>query len=317
LNLYNDNDPAVCAWVENLVAAGRIPPGDVICKSITEISPDDCRGYTQCHFFCGIAGWTVALALAGWPIDKPVWTGSCPCQPFSTAGLGKGADDERHLWPAFHSLIRECQPATVFGEQVASSDGRLWLTAVDLTWKHWDMPLGLPICALRASVRRTSASDFSGWPTPLTNDSPYSYGPGRRKILKLAGVAQLTGWSTPRACDSGRTDALTMARFNMKTSRRNLIGDAGMAGWATPRAHDGRKGTRTLLGAENEAKRKGWNNELGVAAFGTISNGSVAEMGKPGQLNPELARWLMGYPAGWSSYAVTGMRSTRTKRRRS
>jgi len=130
VNLYNDNDPAVCAWVERLVAAGRIPPGDVICKSITEISSDDCRGYAQCHFFCGIAGWPVALAVAGWPADKPVWTGSCPCQPFSAAGRGEGAEDERHLWPAFHSLISECKPSTVFGEQVASADGRLWLTAV-------------------------------------------------------------------------------------------------------------------------------------------------------------------------------------------
>ena len=31
----------------------------------------------------GIAGWSFALRLARWPDTRPVWTGSCPCQPFS------------------------------------------------------------------------------------------------------------------------------------------------------------------------------------------------------------------------------------------
>ncbi|WP_425599092.1 DNA cytosine methyltransferase [Xanthomonas cannabis] len=68
--------------------------------------------------------------MAGWPDDRPVWTGSCPCQPFSAAGKGAGFVDERHLWPAFFHLIRECRPAAVFGEQVASRDGLNWLDLV-------------------------------------------------------------------------------------------------------------------------------------------------------------------------------------------
>src|SRR3990167_4885484 len=40
-----------------------------------------------------------------------------------------------------------------------------------LTWKHWDMESGPPICALRASVRRTSDKGFTGWPTPQVFDS--------------------------------------------------------------------------------------------------------------------------------------------------
>lgn len=50
------------------------------------------------------------------------WTGSCPCQPFSVAGKGEGIEDERHLWPEFFRLIRECRPGVIFGEQVASPD---------------------------------------------------------------------------------------------------------------------------------------------------------------------------------------------------
>lgn len=81
-----------------------------------------------------LGGWAYALDLAGWPRDRPVWTGSCPCQPFSAAGKGAGFDDERHLWPSWRHLIAQCQPAVVFGEQVASKGADPW---VDLV--HADM----------------------------------------------------------------------------------------------------------------------------------------------------------------------------------
>src|SRR5437879_4731102 len=85
---YNDSDPFVCAWLRKLIAARLIPAGDVDERPIQEVSPEDVRGYTQAHFFAGIGGWAYALRLAGWPDDRPVWTGSAPCQPFSIAGTG-------------------------------------------------------------------------------------------------------------------------------------------------------------------------------------------------------------------------------------
>jgi DNA (cytosine-5)-methyltransferase 1 len=127
---YNEFDPFAAAWLRNLIARGLIAPGDVDERSITDVHPDDLRGYAQAHFFAGIGGWSLALRLAGWDDDRPVWSGSCPCQPLSSAGQRKGHADERHLWPAFHGLIAECRPATVFGEQVASADGREWLAGV-------------------------------------------------------------------------------------------------------------------------------------------------------------------------------------------
>jgi DNA (cytosine-5)-methyltransferase 1 len=129
---YNEIDPFAAAWLRSLIAAGHIAPGDVDERSITDVSPDDLVGYGQCHFFAGIGGWSLALRLAGVPDDEPVWTGSCPCQPFSVAGLGKGTDDARHLWPEFRRLIAERRPSSVFGEQVASGPGRSWLAAVRL-----------------------------------------------------------------------------------------------------------------------------------------------------------------------------------------
>lgn len=127
---YNEFDPKAAAWLRALIAEGHIPPGDVDERSITDVQPSDLNGYTQCHFFAGIGGWSLALRMALWPDDRPVWTGSCPCQPFSNAGKRKGTADERHLWPVLHRLIAECEPAIVFGEQVASKDGRAWLSGV-------------------------------------------------------------------------------------------------------------------------------------------------------------------------------------------
>jgi len=127
---YNEFDPYAAQWLRNLIKSGLIADGDVDDRSIRDVAAADLRGYAQCHFFAGIGVWSHALRLAGWDDARPVWTGSCPCQPFSAAGQGKGVEDERHLWPEFHRLIAECRPPVVFGEQVASKDGLGWLDAV-------------------------------------------------------------------------------------------------------------------------------------------------------------------------------------------
>jgi DNA (cytosine-5)-methyltransferase 1 len=127
---YNEIEPYAVAWLRNLMAEGLIPAGDIDTRSIEDVRPSDLAGYVQCHFFAGIGGWPLALALAGWPSDRPVWTGSCPCQPFSAAGKGAGFADERHLWPAWQHLIAQCRPAVVFGEQVASKNTDPWVDLV-------------------------------------------------------------------------------------------------------------------------------------------------------------------------------------------
>lgn len=127
---YNEHDEFAAQWLRNLIAAKHIAPGDVDTRSIREVQPDDLRGYTQAHFFAGIGIWSHALRAAGWADDRQVWTGSCPCQPFSAAGKRKGTDDDRHLWPEFYRLVAQRTPDTVFGEQVASKDGLAWLEGV-------------------------------------------------------------------------------------------------------------------------------------------------------------------------------------------
>lgn len=114
---FNEFDKFAASWLRNL-----FPESVVDERSINDVGRADTAVYKRCHFFGGIGGWEYALQLAGWPEDRPVWTGSCPCQPFSSAGKQKGQEDERHLWPEMFRLIRECRPEVIFGEQVASSE---------------------------------------------------------------------------------------------------------------------------------------------------------------------------------------------------
>ena len=150
---YNEIDPYAAEWLRNLIKAGHIIDGEVDTRSIVDVSPDDIKHFDQCHFFAGIAGWSHALRLAGWADDRKIWTGSCPCQPFSVAGKGKGTDDERHLWPHFFRLIRGCRPPVVMGEQVAGAAGYGWLDGVrsDLEIEGYSCEgVDIPACSANA-----------------------------------------------------------------------------------------------------------------------------------------------------------------------
>jgi DNA (cytosine-5)-methyltransferase 1 len=127
---YNEFDPYAAQWLRNLIESGHIAPGIVDERSIEDVHPSDLRGFTQCHFFAGIGVWSLALRRASWTDDRPVWTGSCPCQPFSAAGAGAGFADARHLWPTFAWLIKQCKPSVIFGEQVASKAVEPWVDLV-------------------------------------------------------------------------------------------------------------------------------------------------------------------------------------------
>ena len=181
---YNEFDPYAAEWLRNVIKKGLIADGEVDGRSIVDVRADDLRGFTQCHFFAGIAGWSYALRLAGWPDERPVWTGSCPCQPFSPAGKGEGFRDPRHLWPEFKRLISERLPSVVFGEQSAAASAWLSLVRSDLDAMGYAVG-ALPMEAASAgaehfrdrywfvadydySERRT---DRSPWNHPIRNDA--------------------------------------------------------------------------------------------------------------------------------------------------
>jgi DNA (cytosine-5)-methyltransferase 1 len=153
MNYYNENNPKAAAWLRELMMAGLIPAGEVDERSITDVKPHELTRFIQCHFFAGIGGWPYALQLAGWPKDKAVWTGSCPCQPFSVAGKTETVGDERHLWPSFYRLIAECRPAICFGEQVSGPPGYEWLSGIRVDLERAGYAVGASdLCAASVSA---------------------------------------------------------------------------------------------------------------------------------------------------------------------
>jgi DNA (cytosine-5)-methyltransferase 1 len=148
---YNEIDRYCCDWLQNLMDAGHITPGKIDDRSIADLSPDDVRGYERVHFFAGIGGWELALQMSEYA--GPVWTGSCPCQPFSAAGKGKASGDERHLWPEWFRLISAVRPPIIFGEQVEAAIGWGWLDLVHSDLEAEGYTVGaavLPACSVGA-----------------------------------------------------------------------------------------------------------------------------------------------------------------------
>ncbi|MFA5897837.1 MAG: DNA cytosine methyltransferase [Hyphomicrobium sp.] len=172
---YNEFDEKAAAWLRELIKQGHIADGVVDTRSIVDVRPDELAEFTQCHFFAGIGVWSYALRRAGWADDRPMWTMSCPCQPFSAAGKGGGFDDERHLWPHAHWLISQCRPPIVAGEQVASKDGLGWLNLVQADLEGTGYAVGeVDLCAAGVGAphirqrlwwfgKRLADADEFGW----------------------------------------------------------------------------------------------------------------------------------------------------------
>lgn len=206
---YNERDPFAAQWLRNLITEGLIAPGRVDDRSIEEVRPDDLAGFTQCHFFAGIGGWSYALRLVGVPDDRPVWTGSCPCQPFSAAGKGAAADDERHLWPVWFSLIRQCRPAIVFGEQVEAAVGWGWLDLVfsDLETEGYACGAAvLPACSVGAPHIRNRLWFVADASSSRCHDARQHGGgsPFERPRSQQRGEAGELGNATGKRCGEAR-----------------------------------------------------------------------------------------------------------------
>lgn len=159
---YNEFDSRAAEWILYLMREGNIPQGDVDKRSIIDVKASDLEGYTQCHFFAGIAGWPRALDLANWPKDREIWSASLPCQPFSGMGLQKAEADERHLFPVFLNLVAQRKPATIIGEQVASPLGRAWLVGIRADLENLRYAFGAAdLCAASVGQKDHSTIKYS------------------------------------------------------------------------------------------------------------------------------------------------------------
>lgn len=268
MNYYNEFDPYAAQWLRNLIAEDLIPDGFVDERSIKDVPADFLKGFAQCHFFAGIGGWPLALRLAGWPDDKPAWTGSCPCQPYSAAGKQKGVEDERDLWPVWFNLIAEVEPAVIFGEQVSAAIGHHWLDRVRVDLERKGYALGaavLPACAVDAPHKRDRL-----WFVAQSECSRE----GRRELLE---PGKGTGQNSQRASSElARPSAGDVADTDVKRSQGRGIhpqrGDQFSA-WQT--------GVEWTTGADGKARRVGTDFRLLSHGFSTrmvgLRSGGIIE----------------------------------------
>lgn len=303
---YNEFDPYAAQWLRNLIAAGLIPAGDVDERSIVDVQPTDLAGYRQCHFFAGIGGWSLAARLAGWPDDRELWTGSCPCQPFSVAGAQRGTDDERHLWPHFFRLIRARRPAVVMGEQVAAAVGANWLDGVHADLEGIGYACGaavVPACAVDAPHRRDRlwfvASDAAERINIGIADSGRNGAVDHGERARLEGhagdVGASSGWAQPdrSAAATGRGSDVAHA-----DSERAQVDTH--AGWRTPgsgaREVAGPSGARDgdVADADREAGRSEAWQPFACGGSGEVGIGSL-EPGRRGSSAWGGAGWIIGH----------------------
>jgi len=225
---YNEIDPYCAAWLRNLIDAKLIAPGEVDERSIEDVTPDDLAGtFTQSHFFAGIGIWSHALRAAGWDDSRPVWTGSCPCQPFSSAGKGAGFTDERHLWPAFYHLISVRRPDTIFGEQVAGKDGLAWLDLIQTDLEALDYACGaVPMAA--AGFGAPEIRERLYW-VAHSNESGFQGRPAgqRRAYKRVAGQDGLAsfGLANPDNTERRTKGASGNKRHGQNAGRAQSAGD--------------------------------------------------------------------------------------------
>jgi DNA (cytosine-5)-methyltransferase 1 len=321
MNYYNDNDPKACAWLRELIAAGEIAPGHVDERSILEINPDDLAGFDQCHFFAGIGGWALALRWAGLEGVAGIWSGSCPCQPLSCAGQRKGHADERHLWPAFHDLIAKRRPATVFGEQVASKDGREWFAGVRLDLEGLGYACGgADLCAAGVGAPHRRQRLFWVADSNGRDEGHGGLQRGREHGQRApdGGVVRMADAGHERMRRAAGTGEAAIGRALAEGSGR------GVAGGVAHPEHDG--GRADQPGRGGHADRAGW---AGVAAGGVADSESI---GRPAATRPRKetedgsananagdARKLQTRPvgssrAGWSRFDILPCQDGKARR---
>ncbi len=296
MNYYNENDASAIAWLMELMRVGAIPDGHIDTRSIADVRSEDLVGFDQCHFFAGIGGWSHALEIAGYANAKGLWTGSCPCQPFSAAGKRKEPPMPGTSGPKCSDSSASVSLSTSLANKLKQRFASGGSMEYSETWKPKVTPQGRSYWAHTASGRRISDSGSTGvepvegWSSPRANKwgFPDSHGSHEMPV----------GWNTPRATDG--------ANGGPNQAGGALPCDAGkvVAGWATPTSRD-HKDTGNLENVEINCLL---GRQVSLSPAPTERPAGLA-------LNPEFSRWLMGFPAAWGSCGAMAMQSCRKSRR--
>jgi DNA (cytosine-5)-methyltransferase 1 len=293
---YNEIDPYAAQWLRNLIEAGHIAPGVVDERSIVDVQPSDLDGFTQCHFFAGIGGWSLAARLAGWPDTRELWTGSCPCQPFSVAGRGEAQADDRHLWPHLFRLVRAKRPAALLGEQVAAAVGKDWLDGITADLEGIGYACGaavVPACAVNAPHRRDRL-----WFVADAGSQGLAQRVGEPRVLPSVG-AEPEGQDA--ADDAGAlVDAHQPSASEERQQRSRKLGWlGGDSGACTGRdvAHTDGLGRQIDPDAGGRAPRGGARQVAGSRSPWNGVGGIVGHDGKARRVEPGIRLLAHGVPA--------------------
>lgn len=138
---------------------------------------------------------------------------------------------------------------------------------------------------------------------------------GSKATVSLPQVASLlASWPSPMA-GSPATETYNEAG-NTDSSRKTV---ALVSPWATPSSRDwkdtpGMATTGTNPDGSTRLRLDQLPRQAALTS-GPTSNSSTAETGKSAVLNPDLSRWLHGYPAAWLSCGASAMQSMSKSRR--
>lgn len=206
---------------------------------------------------------------------------------------GKGKDSQMNdtCGPLFAGLSPSADLQRSLGSRLRQRMEGYGSPEYVLTWKRWDMLSGEPICALRASGRRTSGKDFGGWPTTRrtdgekgtrTNEGAYRERMRRKNGYDLPSAVDLAGWPTASSRDWKDTPGMSETGTNPDGTIRKRLDQL-------PRV---------------------------VALTGSNLSGGPAGMEKSDvslRLNPAFSLWLMGYPLSWAMIGMKALLKTKAQ----
>lgn len=223
------------------------------------------------------------ISAVAWHAPRvDVMTAGYPCQPFSTSGLRKGADDERHLWPIVAETVRRIRPGYVFLENVAGHRSLGFDTVIgDLAAMRYvgswvslrASDVGAPHGRERVFILARDADRVA-----LSAPSPFG---GRPETVDEPGTVE-------RALGSDRVSVPEVAADSDERGLE-IVGRELIREYDPDRC----RGENEVWGIYEPAIRR-WETLLRTAPEPT----SIDEDGIC-RLSPRFSEWMMGLPDGW------------------